>query len=96
MNFNISFFIKQFVNEINYKFKFNRFLNLIAIFDIFLKYFVTRIKAVDVLTFANINAKHYYDKYHIPIFLKKEDFAFLYLYKNYNILINIIIIKRLK
>ena len=96
MNFNISSFIEQFANEINYKFKFNRPLNLTATFDISLKYFVTRIKVIDILIFANMNVKHYYDKYYIFIFFKKEDFAFLRLYKSYNIFANTVIIKKLK
>ena len=40
--------------------------------------------------------KYYYNKYYIPIFLKKEDYAFSRLYKNYNIFINVIIIRKLK
>ena len=96
MNFNILSLIEQFVNKINYKLKFNRFLNSIAIFDIPLKHFAVRIKAVDILIFINLNIKYYYDKHYIPIFFKEKDFAFLYLYKSYNILINTVIIKKLK
>ena len=53
-------------------------------------------KIADTLIFANMNTKYYYNKHYIFIFLKKGDFAFLYLYKNYNISINASITKKLK
>ena len=56
-----------------------------------LKYFIIYIKIADILIFININIKYY-----ILIFLKKGNYAFLRLYKNYNIPINAIITKKLK
>lgn len=96
MNFNIFFIIKQFVNEIIYNFKFNQFLNLIIIFISELKSFAIRIKIVDVLIFININAKYDYDKHYKVMFFKKENFALLRLHENYNIFINVIIIRKLE
>lgn len=72
-------------------------MNLIIIFIIFeLKLFTIRIKTANILIFININVKHYYDKYYIFIFFKKDFLVYLRLYKNYNIFVNIVIIYKLK
>ena len=60
-----------------------------------LKFFITRINVVDVLTFVNIYIKDNYDKHHKSMFLKKGDEIYLRLHKDYNIFVNVFIITKL-
>ena len=55
--------------------------------DLFLKncHLIARFEAFDVIAFAQMNAKHYYDGKHQFLFMKSKDFAFIRLHKNYDI-----------
>ena len=48
---------------------------------------IIRNEIIDVITFAQMHVKYYYDKNHISIFMKTNDWAFFQLHKNYKILI---------
>ena len=50
---------------------------------------VIRNEIIDVIAFAQMHAKYYYDKSHISVFMKIDDWAFFQLYKNYKISITI-------
>ena len=61
-----------------------------------LKPLIVCISIIDALVFTSINAKHYYDKDYKFMFLKEGSYALLRLYKDYNISINICIIRKLR
>ena len=96
MNSSISATTGQTPNEVIYGFKPNQPLDLVAASSMpELKPPTARISAADALAFANMNAKHYYDKYHKPMFLKEGSFALLRLHKGYNIPANAAITRKL-
>ena len=96
MNSSISAATGKIPNEIIYGFKPNQPLDLVAASSMpELKPPIARISAADALAFASINAKHYYDKHHQPLFLKEGSFALLRLHKGYNIPANASITKKL-
>ena len=65
MNSSISAATGRAPNEVIYGFKPNQPLDLVAASSMpELKPSTARISAADALVFANMNAKHYYDKYH--------------------------------
>ena len=89
--------IEKISNKVIYNFKLNKLLDLVAASLISkLKSFIIRINTINILIFININVKHYYNKYYTSIFFKKESLILLYLYKEYNIFINISITKKLR
>ena len=56
---------------------------------------VARISAGDALAFASMQAKHYYDKHHMPMSFKEGDSVLLRLHKGYNIPANASITRKL-
>ena len=46
---------------------------------------IIRSKTSDVMTFAQINVKYYYDRKHQSLFMKSEDFVYIRLHKEYDI-----------
>ena len=96
MNSSISAATGKTPNEVIYGFKPNQPLDLVAASSMpELKPPTARISAADALAFANMNAKHYYDKHHTPMFLKEGSLALLRLHKGYNIPANASITKKL-
>lgn len=96
LNSSVSTATERSANEINYSFKPNQPLDLAAASAIpELKPTTARISAANALAFANITAKHYYDKHHKSIFFKEGDSVFLRLHKGYNIPANVSITRKL-
>ena len=84
------------LNEINYDFKSNQSLNLVAASaSSELKSSIARISVADALAFVSMSAKYYYNKDHTSKYFKKETSVFLRLHKEYNIFVNVLIIKKL-
>ena len=77
-----------------YEFTSNTILNLFNIINAS-DFLYIKISTKNAIAFVNINVKYHYDKHHQSIFFKINDYAFLRLYKEYNILINFEIIKKL-
>ena len=59
------------------------------------EFLIARQFAKDVILFINVNVKYHYDKHYQSMFFKIDDFAYLRLHKDYNIFINLDIIKKL-
>ena len=81
-------------NEVVYEFTPNTALDLLNTVNS-PEFLSTRTAAKDVIAFANINTKYHYNRHYQSIFLKIEDYVYLRLYKGYNILVNLGIIKKL-
>ena len=47
--------------------------------------FINRLNVANAIVFEQMNAKFHYDKKHQSLFMKKDDYAFIKLHKNYNI-----------
>ena len=83
-------------NEINYGFKPNQPLDLIAATSLpELKPPTARISAADALAHASMMAKHYYDRRHTPISFEEGQQVLLRLHKGYNIPANASITRKL-
>ena len=96
MNSSTSSSTKLSPNEINYGFRPNQPLDLIAATLMpELKPPAARISAVDTLAFVSINAKYHYNSKYKPYFFKEGSSILLRLYKGYNIPVNAFIIKKL-
>ena len=52
---------------------------------------IARLKASNAITFAQMQAKYYYDRRYYSQFFRKGDYALLRLYREYNISITAII-----
>ena len=78
------------INEINYEFKIRETLsNLIIekkIVDLFAQRLKYRRETIDVTIFVNIKAKIYYDARHVSLMLKIENYAYLRLHHDYQLL----------
>ena len=87
-NNNINVFIEQISNEIIYKFNLTDFFDVIADDDA--KKFETEHKIhqqeiQDLIIWANLVMKNYYNKYHIFLLLNSEDLIILKLHHEYHV-----------
>lgn len=84
-------------NKVAYGFTLNRPLDLLALpgSEIGIDYTLSRISAVDIISFAQISVKYYYNRQHQPIFLKVGEYTLLRLYKGYSILNTLGVTKKL-
>ena len=53
--------------------------------------FIARLKIFDVMIFAQMNVKYYYEKKHQSFFMKSENFVFIRLHREYDILFTIVL-----
>lgn len=73
-------------NEITYGFKLNRPLDLIAATErLSQQHKLARIDTTNAISFAQIHQKYHYDRRHQPIYIKKDNEAYLRLHKDYSI-----------
>ena len=72
-------------NELIYEFKFNKSLNLIIIINLSQQLKLIKIDAIDIISFAQMNQKFYYDRYYQFMYLKRDDKVFFKLYYDYSI-----------
>lgn len=84
MNNSKSTFTTKTPNEVALDFTPNQPLDLLAGL-IGLDYEMAQVEAKDAISFAQINYKHHYDRFHQPMHLKINNFALLCLYKGYSI-----------
>ena len=73
------------------KFFANRFFFVV---DRFFQSQLVREKIVNVIIFAQMNVKHYYDRKHQLLIMKKNDYAFIRLHRNYKISITNVLDKK--
>ena len=68
-----------------------------TIIELFFKNFrfIVRIKAFDVIVFAQMNVKYYYDEKHQSLFMKSDDYALIRLHREYDILFTTILNSKL-
>ena len=52
---------------------------------------IVRIKTFDVIVFAQMNVKYYYDEKHQSLFMKFDDYALIRLHREYDILFTTIL-----
>ena len=90
MNNFVNVVIDLFVNEINYEFKIYETLSSLITKKKIVDLFTQRLKycreTINITTFVNIKTKIYYDARHISLMFKIENYIYLRLHHDYQLL----------
>ena len=82
-------------NKVVYSFKFYSIVDLVSPLKVLGLAIYTRIEVYNAVAFANIFIKTFYDRKYHSIYLRVGDYAYIKLYKGYEILITRMLSRKL-